>query len=97
MKYCANCGQELADEAVFCANCGNAVAPAPAQQAEKSGSLTGAIICAFLLPIVGLIMGIIANSKYTDPAMKNKAKGVIYLSIGMWIVYFVIFTAMGQL
>lgn len=25
MKYCINCGQELAEEAKFCANCGKAV------------------------------------------------------------------------
>lgn len=46
MKYCANCGTALADDANACSNCGtfvNAPAPtaAPAQKAE-SGLVTAA-------------------------------------------------------
>ena len=98
MKYCAKCGQELMDDAAFCASCGNAVAPAaPANTKQNAGSATGAIVCAFLLPVVGLIMGLIGMSKATDPQLKNKFKGAALLSVGMWIIYFLIFTVIGQL
>lgn len=35
-KFCPNCGQELAENAVFCPNCGNAIAPTvPVQPAVQ--------------------------------------------------------------
>lgn len=103
MKYCSKCGKELMDEAVICVGCGCPVNSTPSvntqktQPAETSGMVTGAIICAFLLPIVGLILGIIGVSKYSDPQLKQKSKGAIFLSLGMWVIYFFIFLVMGQL
>ena len=93
------------DEAVVCVGCGCPVgaAPAPAQSAQKTQQeenpnlATSAIICAFLLPLVGLILGIIGNNKYTDPQLKLKSKNAIRYSIAMWIIYTVIFLVMGQL
>lgn len=103
MKYCSKCGKELVDEAVICVGCGCPVsgAPAPATQTsqnpETPGLATGAIVCAFLLPLIGLILGIVGNSKYKDPTLKNKSKSAIFLSLGMWIIYAVIFAVIGQL
>ncbi len=109
MKYCTKCGKQLFDEAVFCPGCGCPVPVAGNQYAqyqpqyqqpqkkESSGTATAAIICAFLLPVIGLILGIVGNSKYTDPNLKRKSKAAIFLSIGMWIIYFVIFSVMIQL
>lgn len=103
MKYCSKCGKELVDEAVICVGCGCPVNGTPSantqktQQAETSGLATGAIICAFLLPLVGLILGIIGNSKYSDPQLKQKSKSAIFISLGMWIIYIFIFLVLGQL
>lgn len=108
MKFCEKCGKELMDEAVVCVGCGCPVNTTPAQQpyqpapqqarpAGKSGSVTAAMICAFLMPLIGLIVGLVGMSKNYDPQLKNKYKSVMLLSIGMWIIYFVIFMAMGQM
>ena len=103
MKYCSKCGKELLDEAVICPGCGCPVpgasgqAPAKTSQGENATLATSAVICAFLMPIVGLILGIIGNNKYTDPQLKNKAKSAIRISIGMWIVYTAIMLVMGQI
>lgn len=111
MKFCEKCGKELMDEAVVCVGCGcpvNSANASPAPQsyqpapqetkpAGKSGSITAAMICAFLMPIIGLIVGLVGMSKNYDPQVKNKYKSVMLLSIGMWLIYFVIFMAMGQI
>ena len=103
MKYCSKCGKELLDEAVICMGCGCQVSGAPVaykqagEKVESSALATSAIVLAFLMPLIGLILGIVGMSKYNDPQLKSKAKGAIFLSLGMWIVYFVIFSAMSQM
>lgn len=53
MKYCQNCGAQIADKAVICVNCGVATAEFHQNQAaqgnisDKSGVVT-LIICIFL-------------------------------------------------
>ena len=65
--------------------------------AETSGLATGAVVCAILLPIVGLILGIIGTAKYTDPKLKQRFTAAIFISIGVWILNFLILMVLSQL
>ena len=75
MKYCSKCGKQIMDEAVICPGCGcavegatNPVVAANNAQGESSSLATSAIVFAILMPIVGLILGIIGVGKYKTPA-----------------------------
>ena len=54
MKFCSNCGRELADDAVICPNCGSAVPQAVPQKEDKCS--VGLNIVGFLFPLIGLIL-----------------------------------------
>ena len=51
---------------------------------ESSGTATGALVCAFLIPIVGLILGIIGTVKYSDAKLKRRCIIAIIISIAVW-------------
>lgn len=97
MKFCQKCGKQLLDEAVICPGCGCAVNNNPSvmpqgntAQQETPGIATGALICSFLVPIVGLILGIVGACKYQTPSLKNKSIAAIAFSIGVWALSAVI-------
>ena len=50
MKYCTNCGAEMADEAVVCVKCGVPV------KNENDKPSTGLNILSFFFPLIGLIL-----------------------------------------
>ena len=93
--FCQKCGKEIHDEAVVCIHCGCAVAGTRVQngyynEEETSSLATLSIVFAFLMPIVGLILGICGCVKYKDENYKTTSTYGIILSIIMWIVYAVI-------
>ena len=80
------------DEAVICPGCGCAVGNNQSGNltqvhttGETSGLATGALVCSFLIPIVGLILGIVGACKYKTPEFKNKSIAAILVSILVWI------------
>lgn len=94
VMFCRKCGKEVLDEAVVCPHCGcqisdtnkpqsNATA---AERIETDGIAKGAFICAFLIPIVGLILGIIGCATYKNPDYKQKSTTAIIVSVVMWII-----------
>lgn len=104
--FCQKCGKEINDEAVICVGCGcpvksntNSVTTEPSvakPERESSSTASTALIFAFLMPIVGLIMGIVGAVKYKTTEYKHKCISAIVVSVIMWIVYYVILLfAMG--
>lgn len=91
--FCQKCGKEIHDEAVVCIHCGcavNGVNNRYGNDEETSSLATLSIVFAFLMPIVGLILGICGCVKYRDENYKTTSSYGIVLSIVMWIVYGVI-------
>lgn len=103
MKYCSNCGKQLREDELFCSECGNAVnavpqQPIPAQpsapyqqpmvEEEKKTLATCALAFAFLMPIVGLILGIIGAVKYKSEKLKKQCIIAIPVSIVVWVIGF---------
>ena len=101
MKFCSKCGKELFDEAVICTNCGCSVAPRAesvtpkASVKESPNTANMAMLFAFLIPIVGLIMGIVGACKYQNPDYKKKSVIAIVVSIVVWIASFALLSLMG--
>ena len=104
--FCQKCGKEINDEAVVCIGCGCPVNSAqtattanPSVQnkpiPESNSTANCALLFAFLMPIVGLIMGIVGTCKYKTPSLKSKCVSAIVVSIISWIVWAIIFTSIG--
>ena len=60
------------------------------QPEEKSTLATCALVFAFLVPIAGLILGIIGVTKYNNPELKKKCIIAIPVSVVVWIINFVL-------
>lgn len=102
--YCQKCGNEINDMAVICPNCGCSTEneipkPQPEQSVtnadsvvngEKSTLATAALVFSFLMPIVGLILGIVGAVKYKTEKYKKQSIVAIPLSIVVWFVVMII-------
>lgn len=93
--FCSKCGNEVNNEAVICPNCGcmlKEIQPAPQsntnapmlQDGETPGLATGALVCAFVFPLLGLILGIVGTTKYKTQNLKNRCIIAIIISIVVW-------------
>ena len=99
MKFCTKCGKEILDDAFVCPSCGclvngnnaqsNTSAPRIAP-GEKTGLATAALVCSFLVPIAGLICGIVGTIKYQTPSLKKRCTAAIFISIAVWIVTYLL-------
>lgn len=89
MKFCRYCGKEIMDEAVICPACGCSVKKV-ADQEETPNIANYALVFSFLIPVVGLILGIIGACKYKSQQYKGKSLIAIGVSIVMWIFVYLI-------
>ena len=91
--FCPSCGQSNPDEAKFCGKCGAPVAaaappkPAPSvSEAPKDtgvvtqGMKTGMLIASIVLPLIGIVMGIIY---LVDDNPEKKQAGKLWLIVGI--------------
>lgn len=104
--YCQKCGKEINDMAVICPNCGCSTQNEISEQhpmqgvtntdtvvnGEKSTLATGALVFSFLMPIVGLILGIVGAVKYKTTKYKKQSIIAIPLSIVVWFVVMIIYS-----
>lgn len=88
--YCKKCGSEILDEAVICPHCGCATENNQTENADGKAK-GGWIFLTILIPLVGIIMGIVNLSN------GKKNSGKVYLTVGLiaWAVYFVLQMATG--
>lgn len=103
--FCPKCGKEINDEAVVCIGCGCSVkstqsattAPTSTHKPvpESSSTANCALLFAFLIPIVGLIIGIVGVCKYKTPSYKSKCTTAIVVSIIVWIISLAIVSSIG--
>ena len=74
MKYCSHCGKQLLDDAIICPGCGCSVQygnmnngipqqGVPRYADTYSGMSVAGLILAFLQPLIGLIVSIIAHGE----------------------------------
>ena len=103
MKNCPNCGTQNPDDAKFCESCGTAlvdsvqrqpVSGSPQNVTATGKASTGLSILSFLIPLVGIILGITYMND-ADPAKKAAGKTYLYLGIGGMILGCIIVAAGG--
>ncbi len=101
-KFCPSCGEEIVEGANFCKKCGydlvknqeNRFVRNPEnfnpQNFEKSYkiSIIAGYICAILLPIIGLIIGIYLMTRKDSTKARRHATYIIIVAVGIWIVNF---------
>lgn len=88
MVYCRGCGKEIHDSATTCPHCGAVQRVPAAADAPTSGTGTGmstgllvaGYICALLLPVGGVVIGIIALTK------KAVGHGIAMLGISLLMI-----------
>ena len=91
--FCKYCGKEIADEAVVCIGCGRPVQPLkptippsmPSNGAWSSGAMTGLVIATILMPIIGLILGVIFMSN-NSASQERKKQARTLLIVGCSII-----------
>ncbi len=80
-------------ECSFFLCCQHMTAEQASATAESGGLARAAIICAILIPIVGIICGIIGIAKYTDPKYKKQCIIAIPVAIVVWIISAIIMSS----
>ncbi len=100
-KFCSNCGNEVADEAVICPKCGVSVSQNTAVSNNNNGTSNGMAIAGFILsffvPLLGLIFSILGLKKVKET---NKGKGlstagIIISSIALFITLIMIIVSVA--
>lgn len=95
---CPNCGLQLHEQAVICPRCGYQPRANGGfyqggypqyQPTESNGIAIAALICAFLIPLVGLILGIVGLNKYKGGTYRKMCIWAIVLAPIVWLVNFV--------
>lgn len=92
MKFCSKCGKEIMDEAIVCPNCGCAVVePSVPQQISNDQVSIGLCVLSALIPLFGVIYWPVKRKEFP-----KKAQACGITAIVAWVIYFVIFMAMGM-
>ena len=84
--YCKNCGTELRDDAKFCENCGTHIDENGVREQETTSTLgIAAFILTFVIPPVGLVLGIVDLSHH-DGYKKGLAKAAVIINIAFIVL-----------
>lgn len=95
MKYCSNCGKQVADEAFVCPNCGCRVDGTRPDGSLSAISIIG-FVFAFIMPLVGLIISTVAHSgakREGDERSARFSKAGIIISVCWFVLALIIIIA----
>ncbi len=96
--YCKNCGKEIDDNSIYCSHCG-----ARQDYSQNTYLYVGfenkvwgilSIVFAFLMPVLGIVFGVIGLSTYKDQENRKLCKigiGIVIAEFVLAIILMVIF------
>ena len=96
-RFCLYCGREIMPDTVICPNCGCTNAVKSPERSESRRLARCAMIFAFLLPVVGLILGIIGVCTYQSSSHKSTCGFAIAIAVVTMIVYSVLVSVLFAL
>jgi hypothetical protein len=86
--FCSHCGKEIPNDAVICVGCGRAVKPIQIIGNKWSGGMMAFLIIAtILIPLVGIIAGIIG---LTQDAKRGQGGLLLAVGIIMFVFWFAV-------
>ncbi|MCM1577438.1 MAG: zinc ribbon domain-containing protein [Ruminococcus sp.] len=88
--YCRNCGKEIHDEAVVCVHCGVATGKSMNTVTDEPAS-GGLIALSVLVPIAGLILGLVYQSTGKPTAGKTCVKVSVITMAVCAVLYAVLY------
>lgn len=91
MKYCSHCGKEVADDAFVCPGCGCKIGGK--SESSLSGMSIAGFVLAFLMPVIGLILSIVAHNgakRDDDERSARFSKAGIIISACIIALYVII-------
>lgn len=104
-KYCPFCGEQLVDSAKFCKNCGKEIGKysnltndepnqfqhtPPAVEKSHTWAFVLGIVFSFLIPLIGVIIGIYIYTRKDSSKAKFRGVLVIALALIVWIFSIII-------
>ena len=89
--FCKHCGNNIPDNAVVCMKCGVATDNFNKEK-KKDAPIVAGYLCAFLLPVVGIIVGIYIMVKYEEIA---HGIAMVLISLFAWAVWAGIFAGIS--
>jgi uncharacterized OB-fold protein len=84
MGFCKACGNEVVDSAVVCVKCGSSVAKESKVEAWSTGKMWGYSVLSFLIPLIGIIFGIIGLTKEERRMQGGILMVVSIFALGFW-------------
>ena len=84
MAFCKACGTEVLDTAIVCVKCGSPLTNDSAVTAWSTNRMWGYGVLAFLIPIVGIVLGIIGLTKEPRRLQGGILLIVSIFAIGFW-------------
>ena len=90
MKKCPHCAEEIQDDAIKCKHCGSDVSNKPAKvRAREHPSYWGFTLLSFLMPIIGIAIGVVYFCK-KDSLDKKLGEHAIAFSVLAFVLWSII-------
>ena len=90
MRYCQNCGKEIYDNTAICPYCG-----CKTPNHENQGLAIAAFVLAFIMPLIGFILGCVGVGQYQNKSNRGLCIAAIVLPlVWMPLLFFILFFAL---
>ena len=88
-KFCQHCGNFIPASSFFCPKCNKVSESHRPTPSDSNGMAIAGFVLSFLIPILGLIFGIIGNNRADEGASgKGLSVAAITISIIMMVISF---------
>lgn len=92
--FCADCGEKLLPGGTFCSKCGSRIPGSGSLSVQQSSSSYStlaitAFVLSFLIPIVGLVLGIVAQREIDASGGRLGGRGLAVAAVVINVIWIV--------